>query len=61
MNDQPPTSTAAPADLRPHPPWPRWRKIVAYIIFVIIALASAWFIDRRVDSLANDPPPARMP
>jgi len=54
MKEDFPTSTAAPADLRPQRRWPLWRKIAAYAILTAIALASIWFIDRRVDALARD-------
>lgn len=47
--------TAAPADRREHAPWPRWRKLTAYALLLILALLSIWFIDRRVDALANLP------
>ena len=47
-------STAAPADLRPHPRWPAPRKVLAYVILFALALVSIWFINRRVDQLAND-------
>jgi hypothetical protein len=53
-----PSSTAAPADARPHAPWPRPRKIAAYIILLAVALISVWFINRRVDALADRPAPA---
>jgi hypothetical protein len=49
-------STAAPADLRPHAPWSTARKIAAYLALFALALASIWFINRRVDQLANDAP-----
>ena len=54
MKEDFPTSTAAPADLRPQRRWPLWRKIAAYTILTAIALASIWFIDRRVDALGKD-------
>lgn len=49
-----PPSTAAPADLRTHPRWSMPRKILAYALLFALALASIWFINRRVDHLAND-------
>jgi len=49
-------STAAPADLRPHAPWSTPRKITAYLILFALAITSIWFINRRVDQLANDAP-----
>jgi hypothetical protein len=49
-------ATAAPADLRQHAPWSTPRKVLAYLILFALALASIWFIDRRVDHLANDAP-----
>jgi len=63
MTPQPdiPSSTAAPADLRRHRPWPTWAKIAAYAVLAAIALWSVWFIDRRVDALAEDSPPAMAP
>ena len=48
------TDAAAPADLRPHPPWSTPRKVFAYAVLFALALASIWFINRRVDQLAND-------
>ncbi|MCY2952466.1 MAG: hypothetical protein NTU53_10870 [Planctomycetota bacterium] len=56
MKEHSPSSTAAPADLRAQRRWPLWRKIAAYTILTAIALASIWFIDRRVDALAKDAP-----
>ena len=52
------SETAAPADRRPHPRWSTPRKVFAYAILFVLALASIWFINRRVDQLAND---ASMP
>lgn len=54
MNSLPPTSTGiAPADARPHRPWPLWAKIAVYVFFFALAVLSVWFIDRRVDALAG--------
>jgi len=50
------SSTAAPADLRPHAHWSTPRKFAAYLILLALAVASIWFINRRVDRLANDAP-----
>jgi len=36
----------APADARPHKPWPLWRKILAYLALAALASVSIWFIDR---------------
>jgi hypothetical protein len=33
--------------------WPLWRIILTYVILLAIAFASIWFIDRRVDALAE--------
>lgn len=46
--------TAAPADRRAHAPWGMGRTIVAYVVLFVLALGSIWFINRRVDQLAND-------
>jgi hypothetical protein len=46
--------TIAPADARPHRPWSRPAKIAAYAILTLLAFASIWFINRRVDRLVND-------
>lgn len=47
----------APADARPHSPWPRWRRIVTYILLAALAIASILYIDRGV--MRSNPP--RMP
>ncbi|MGE5608087.1 MAG: hypothetical protein ACM359_02430 [Bacillota bacterium] len=52
----PPTPTAAPADRRPREPWPLPAKFIAYAILSALAIASVWFINRRVDALAQDQP-----
>lgn len=61
---QPPVSSAghapAPADALPHPPWPRWRKILAYAILTALALTSIWYIDRQAHQPAA-PVPATSP
>lgn len=49
-------AAAAPGDRRAHRKWPMWRVIVAYAVLMALALASIWFIDRRVDALAEDSP-----
>ena len=54
-------ATAAPADLRPHPRWSTPRKVLAYAILFLLALVSIWFINRRVDQLANDAPFTQQP
>jgi hypothetical protein len=57
MNEIPPTTpTAAPADRRLHHPWPLPAKLAAYAILTALAIASVWFINRRVDALAQDQP-----
>lgn len=37
----------APADARPHAPWPIWRRAVAYLVLAGIALLCIWYVDRR--------------
>lgn len=44
----------APADARPHSPWPPWRKIVAYILLAALAIGSILYIDRGV--MRSNPP-----
>jgi hypothetical protein len=51
-------SAIAPADARPHRPWSRPAKIMAYLLLLALALVSIWFINRRVDQLAHQPAPA---
>lgn len=36
--------------------WPKWKIILAYIAMFLIALASVWFIDRRVHLLPTTRP-----
>jgi hypothetical protein len=43
----------APADARPQRPWPLWAKLLAYTLFLALAIISVWFINRRVDALAQ--------
>ncbi|HEX2973451.1 MAG TPA: hypothetical protein VHP11_14045 [Tepidisphaeraceae bacterium] len=50
------SSTAAPADRRTYRRWSLAARIAAYGLLSALALASVWFINRRVDALANDPP-----
>lgn len=48
-----PTTRPAPADAQPHRPW-RWpARLAAYAILLVLAIVSIWFIDRRVDALAE--------
>ena len=54
MTDPTVSETAAPADRRPHPRWSTPRTVLAYATLFALALASIWFINRRVDQLAND-------
>jgi hypothetical protein len=53
--DEPHPDTAAPADLHEHRPWSLWAKVLAYLVYLGVAMVSIWFIDRRVDVTANDP------
>jgi hypothetical protein len=45
---QEPINGSSPADLRPHSPWPLWRKVLAYVLLLALALVSIWYIDRKV-------------
>ncbi len=33
--------------------WPLWRIVLTYAILLALAMTSIWFIDRRVDALAE--------
>ena len=45
----------APSDQRPHAPWTKGRIFLAYTILFALAAVSIWFINRRVDAVANLP------
>jgi len=45
--DQPEAGGPAPADARPHAPWPLWKRIVAYVALALIALLCIWYIDLK--------------
>lgn len=51
-------SSIAPADARPHPHWPLWRVVLAYLLLLALALFSIWGIDRRAMRLMNQVPAA---
>ena len=55
MTDDP-TPTAAPADLRPHAPWPLWKKACAYVLLAAASSAAIWYVDLK----AHRPPEARQ-
>jgi hypothetical protein len=35
----------APADVRPHAPWPTWRKVLAYVLLAAAAAFGIWLVD----------------
>ena len=37
----------APADARPHRPWPLWMKVLAYLTLAAMALLAIWYIDLK--------------
>jgi hypothetical protein len=45
----------APADARPRRAWSTSKKLLAYLVLLILAAGSIWLIDRRVDVLADRP------
>jgi hypothetical protein len=45
--NQPEPAGPAPADARPRESWPLWKRIVAYLILALLALASIWYIDLK--------------
>jgi hypothetical protein len=49
MTTRPPPTTLgpAPADARPHRPWPAWRKVVAYATLAALAAVAIWYIDLK--------------
>jgi hypothetical protein len=59
MNDPTPIASAttgpAPADARPHPAWPMWKRLLGYATLAFLAAAAIWFIDLR----AHRPPALR--
>jgi len=50
----------APADIRPHAPWPAAAKVAAYVILALLAAVSIWLADRRVDELSREPSTSRV-
>jgi hypothetical protein len=40
-----PPTHPAPADVRPHAPWPTWRKVLAYVILGAAAAFGIWLVD----------------
>lgn len=34
--------------------WPMWRKVLAYLVLVLLAGVSIWFIDSRAVVRTND-------
>jgi hypothetical protein len=56
MTDRP-LPTAAPADLRPHQPWPTWKKVTAYAVLAAGATAAIWYVDLK----AHRPPAQEVP
>ena len=43
---------AAPADRRPHAPWPLWKRVFAYASLAGAAAAAIWYVDLK----AHRPP-----
>jgi hypothetical protein len=46
----------APADARPHAPWPVWKKAVGYLLLAALSFAAIWFVDVKVHRPALLPP-----
>jgi hypothetical protein len=42
------SETIAPADARPHAPWPMWRKVLAYVLLMALSLGAIWLVDVKV-------------
>ena len=40
-----PPTNPAPADVRPHAPWPTWRKVLAYVLLGAAAAFGIWLVD----------------
>ena len=63
--DKPDSGGPAPADARPHPRWPLWKRALAYLVLALIALLCIGYIDlkahqsveARVQSRACSDPP----
>lgn len=49
--------TRAPADARPHAPWPLWKKVLAYAVLAAVASAAIWYVDLK----AHRPPETSAP
>ena len=45
----------APSEQRLHAPWSKGKIFLAYALLFALAAVSVWFINRRVDAVANLP------
>jgi hypothetical protein len=51
----------APADARPHAPWPTWRKVLAYAVLAALAGAAIWYVDLKAHRPDGKAYPAAPP
>jgi hypothetical protein len=52
--------TPAPADARPHPRWPLWRVVLAYVVLAGMAAAAIWYVDLRAQRSGETPAANRV-
>jgi hypothetical protein len=53
-----PSTTAAPADVRPHAPWTLWKKILAYVLLGAAASLAIWYVDLKAHRPPESLPPS---
>ena len=41
------TNGPAPADAVPHPPWPLWKRVLAYLVLAALAAVAIWYVDLK--------------
>lgn len=41
----------SPADARPHPRWPLWKILLAYLLLAAVALLAIWYIDLKAHAV----------
>src|SRR5438270_468073 len=42
-----------PADARPHPRWPLWKILLAYLVLAAVAFFAIWYIDLKAHSTST--------
>ena len=51
----------APADARPHAPWPAGRKLIAYALLAALAAGAIWYIDLKAHRPTRNAYPGASP